>query len=157
MVHRISSSITGMGQNMRKVQSHQCILGSTLGRYERVFLKHGILPERPSGYLVLIDVRRAVDVHSLVGVYADADLPDVGVDQSGGMTGLEVGQETVHVDLRQEDKVPNADLNENEIFIFYGTNANRVTPLTLTKKFRNHCSRAVSRPYFVSVTRCEFH
>ena len=32
-----------------------------------------------------------------------------------------------------------------------------VTPLTLTKKFRNRRSRAVSRPYFVSVTRCKFH
>ena len=36
-----------------------------------------------------------------------------------------------------------------------------VTPLTLTNKFRNRrsraVSRAVSRPYFVSVTRCKFH
>ena len=60
--------------------------------------------------LVLVDVVGSVDVHGLVGIDRDADLADVGVDQAGRVTRLQVGQEALHVDLRQEDKVPNPDL-----------------------------------------------
>jgi hypothetical protein len=58
----------------------------------------------------VVDVVRSVDVHGLVGVDTDAHLSDVGVDQSCGVPGLQVGQEAVHVDLRKENKVSDSDL-----------------------------------------------
>jgi len=41
--------------------------------------------------LVLVDVVGSVDVHGLVGIDRDADLADVGVDQAGRVTRLQVG------------------------------------------------------------------
>ena len=64
------------------------------------------------GDLVLVDLSLSVDVHGLVGVDADADLSDEGVDEPGRVAHLQVGQEAVHVDLGQEDKVPHADLEQ---------------------------------------------
>jgi hypothetical protein len=58
----------------------------------------------------VIDLLLAIDVEGLVGVDADAHLADVGVDEAGRVPALQVGQEALHGDLRQKDKVPDADL-----------------------------------------------
>ena len=51
-------------------------------------------------HLIVVDVVGPVDVHGLVGVDADADLTDVGVDKAGRVTSFQVGKEALHVDLR---------------------------------------------------------
>ena len=61
-------------------------------------------------HLIVVDVVGSVDVHGLVGVNTDADLTDVGVDEAGRVTSFQVGEEALHVDLGQEDKVPDPDL-----------------------------------------------
>ena len=60
-----------------------------------------------SFYLVFV-----VNVQLSVGIDVYAHLADVGVDVSGRVALLEVVQEVIHVDLLQEDKVPETDLAE---------------------------------------------
>ncbi len=66
-------------------------------------------------HLIVVDKGGSIDVHGLVRVNADADFSDVGVDEAGRMTSFQVGEEALHVDLGQKDKVPDPDLQNDPI------------------------------------------